>query len=101
MAEVTQKDSKGREHTRRVHTLGDSVVRLRDWYYISAVDETGVGNGMYFLAELLSDRAPGSFAAALNFFKPKVVQEAEARGSNVQRQGEWFTIPTKRLTSNE
>src|SRR5262245_36624014 len=97
--EVTEKDSKGREHTRRVHTLGDSVIRLRDRYYISAVDETGVGNGMYFLAELLCDRPPGSFEEALNFLKPKVVQEAEARGSNVRRQGEWFTIPVKRLTS--
>jgi hypothetical protein len=97
--EVTEKDRNGREHTRRVHTLGDSVVRLRDRYYISAVDETGVGNGMYFLAELLCDRAPASFAEALNHLKPKVVQEAEARGSQVRRQGEWFAIPTKRLTS--
>jgi hypothetical protein len=28
-----------------------------------------------------------------------VVQEAEARGANVRRQGEWFTIPTKFLSS--
>jgi len=97
--EVTEKDSKGREHTHSIHTLGDSVVRLRDRYYISAVDATGVGNGMYFLAELLGDRPPASFEEALEFLKPKVVQEAEAQGSNVRRQGEWFTIPTKRLTS--
>ena len=58
--EVTEKDKQGREHTRRVHTLGDSVVRVRDHYYLSAVDETGVGNGMYFFAELLTDRPPAS-----------------------------------------
>ena len=97
--EVTVKDKHGRVHKRSVHTLGDSVVRVRDRYYLSAVDETGVGTGMYFLAELLTDRAPASLGDALNFLKPKVVQEAEARGSNVRRQGEWFAIPTKFLTS--
>jgi hypothetical protein len=97
--EVTEKDKQGKVHTRQVHTLGDSVVRVRDRYYLSAVDETGVGSGMYYLAELLTDRAPASLDDALNFLKPKTVQDAEARGSNVRRQGEWFAIPTKLLTS--
>src|SRR6266852_4956714 len=97
--EVTEKDKQGRTQTRRVHTLGDSVVRVRDHYYLSAVDETGVGNGMYFFAELLTDRPPASLAEALNFLKPKVVREAEARGANVRRQGEWFAIPTKLVSS--
>jgi hypothetical protein len=97
--EVTEKDKHGRTRTRHVHTLGDSVVRVRDRYYLSAVDETGVGSGMYFLAELQTDRAPTSVNDALNFLKPKVVREAEARGSNVRRQGEWFAVPTKFLTS--
>jgi len=97
--EVTEKDKQGQVHTRRVHTLGDSVVRVRDHYYLSAVDETGVGNGMYFFAELLTDRPPASLAEALNFLKPKVVREAEARGANVRRQGEWFAIPTKLVSS--
>jgi hypothetical protein len=97
--EVIVKDKQGKEHKRNVHTLGDSVVRVRDRYYLSAVDETGTGSGMYFLAELQTDRPPSSLADALNFLKPKVVREAEARGSNVRRQGEWFAIPTKFLTS--
>jgi hypothetical protein len=84
---------------RRVHTLGDSVIRVQDRFYISAVDETGVGRGMYFLAELLCDRPPTSLDEAFNILKPKVVRDAEARGANVMRQGEWFAIPTKRLTS--
>ncbi len=54
---------------------------------------------MYFLAELLTDRALKTLADAFNFLKPKVVPEVEARGSNVERQGEWFAIPTKLLTS--
>jgi hypothetical protein len=97
--EVTEKDKNGHEHTRQVHTLGDSVVRVRDSYYLSAVDETGRGSGMYFLAELQTDRPPASLEEAMNFLKPKVVLEAEARGANVRRQGEWFAIPTKLLTS--
>jgi hypothetical protein len=97
--EVTEKDKHGREHTRQVHTLGDSVVRVHDSYYLSAVDETGRGSGMYFIAELQTDRPPASLEEAMNFLKPKVVREAEARGANVRRQGEWFAIPTKFLTS--
>jgi len=97
--EVTEKDKHGQLQTRRVHTLGDSVVRVRDRYYLSAVDETGVGQGMYSLAELQTDRPPATLKDAFDFLKPKVVLEAEARGANVRRQGEWFAIPTKFLTS--
>jgi hypothetical protein len=98
--EITETDKYGRTETRRVHTLGDSVVRIRDSYYVSAIDETGSGwRGMYFLTELLTDRAPKTLAEAFQFLKPQVVREAEAKGSNVRRQGEWFAIPTKLLTS--
>jgi len=97
--EVTEKDKHGQVHKRQVHTLGDSVVRVRDRYYLSAVDETGVGRGMYFLAELQTDRPPATLKDAFDFLKPKAVLEAEARGSNVRRQGEWFAIPTKLLSS--
>src|SRR5216684_7257944 len=97
--QVKVKDKYGREKTRSVHTLGDSVVRVKDRYYLSAVDETGVGAGMYFLAELLTDRAPETLEDAFNALKPPVVREAEARGSNILRQGEWFAIPTMLRTS--
>jgi hypothetical protein len=98
--EVTERDKQGRVETRRVHSLGDCVVRVRDRYYLSAVDETGAGwRGMYFLAELLTDRPPATLAQAFNFLKPKAVRDAEARGVQVRRQGEWFAIPTKLLTS--
>ena len=98
--EVTVKDKHGQEKTRRIHTLGDSVVQVKDRYYLSAVDETGSGfNGMYFLAELATDRAPQTLEDAFNALKPPVVREAEARGSNILRQGEWFAIPTMLRTS--
>jgi len=97
--EVTEKDKHGRTQTRQIHTLGDSVVRVKDRFYLSAVDETGQGNGMYFLAELLTKRPPASLAEAFTFLKPRPVQEAEARGANVRRQGEWFAIPVNHRTS--
>src|SRR5207245_10818561 len=66
--EVTEKDKYGREETKQVHTLGDSVVRVRERYYLSAVDETGRGRGMYFFAALHTDRAPRTLREALDFF---------------------------------
>ena len=78
--EVIERDEHGREHKRNVHALGDCVIRLQDRYYVSAVDETGVGSGMYFLAELPVDAAPASLDEALNALKPEAVREAEARG---------------------
>ena len=98
--QVTNKDEHGHERTRNIHSLGDSVVRVKDRYYLSAVDETGVGSGMYFLAELATERAPETLEQAVDFLKPKVVREAEARGTNVLRQGEWFAIPTYNRTSD-
>ncbi len=97
--EVVERDEHGREQKRNIHSLGDSVIRVQDRYYVSAVDETSVGNGMYFLAELPVDTQPASLDEALNALKPEVVREAEARGANVRRQGEWFAVPTMRLTS--
>ena len=97
--EVTERDKHGKAETRQVHTLGDSVVRVHHRYYLSAVDETGAGSGMYFLAELSTDRPPSTLEEAFDLLKPEAVREAEARGANVRRQGEWFAIPTKLLTS--
>jgi hypothetical protein len=96
---VEVKDKYGRIHTQTVHTLGDSVIRLRDHFYLSGVDETGINGSIYFLARLVTDRAPTSFEDALSFLKPRVVQDAEARGANVLRQGEWFAVPTMLMTS--
>ena len=97
--DVEVKDAKGHAQIRTIHTLGDSVLRIKDSYFLSGVDETGWGSGMYFFAELVTQRAPLSVEDALNFLKPSVVREAEEKGSNVLRQGEWFAIPTKLLTS--
>ncbi|MGD0499067.1 MAG: hypothetical protein ABSC23_11585 [Bryobacteraceae bacterium] len=92
---VRELNDKGEVETRDVHTLGESVVRIRDRYYLSTVDETARRNNTYFLIELLADRAPASFGEAVDLLKPGIVKEAEAQGRGVVRQGEWFAIPTQ------
>ena len=82
-----------------IHTLGDSVLRVKDHYYLSGVDETGVGSGMYFFAELATKKAPTTLEEAYNTLKPKVVRDAEERGTAVLRQGEWFAIAALVRTS--
>jgi len=96
---VKVKDRNGRITERRIHTLGDSVLRVKDRYYLSGVDETGKGSGMYFFAELVTKQAPPTLEEAYNMLKPKVVREAEGRELNVLRQGEWFAIPARVSTS--
>jgi len=96
---VRELNEKGEMETREVHTLGESVVRIKDRYYVSTVDETSRRSGTYFLIELLTRRAPGSFGEALDLLKPGVVREAEAHGRDVVRQGEWFAIATGMPTS--
>ena len=96
---VQMKDKHGQLHRRFIHTLGDSVLRVKDRFYLSGVDETGIGSGMYFFAELATKQAPSTLEAAYDMLKPKLVREAEGRGQSVLRQGEWFAIPTQVLTS--
>jgi hypothetical protein len=96
---VEVKDKNGRITERTIHTLGDSVLRVKDRFYLSGVDETGKGAGMYFFAELATKQAPPTLEEAYNTLKPQVVREAEGRGQNVLRQGEWFAIPARVSTS--
>ena len=96
--EVWYKKSDGTAALRRVHTLGNSVIRLRDREFVSAVDETGRGRGMYFFTELPRQKSPSSVTEALDMLKPALVQGAEKEGITVRRQGEWFAVPASIAT---
>src|SRR5438445_2013985 len=61
---VRVKDKNGRITEQKIHTLGDSVLRVKDHCYLSGVDETGKGSGMYFFAELATKPAPSTLEAA-------------------------------------
>ena len=90
--EVRYRKPDGTEATRIVHTLGDSVIFVQNRYFVSAVDDTGAGRGLYFLTELRAHHAPRSLAEALETLKPEPVRQAERAGVEVRRQGEWFAI---------
>src|SRR6266852_61918 len=83
---------------RSVHTLGDSVIRVRDHGFVSAVDETGVGRGIYFFTQLPGRKTPSSLQEALDMLKPLFVRNAEKEGLEVRRQGEWFAVPVRTRT---
>lgn len=70
------------------HVLGAVLIRDdRGIHYLCALDE-----GRYFVSKLA---APATTVdEAIAGLKPDPVREAEAAGSPVVRQGEWFFIPT-------
>ena len=97
---VKELNDEGKIETRDVHTLGESVVRIKDRWYLSTVDETASRwQSVYFLIELLTNRAPASYAEAVDLLKPEIVKEAERKGRDVFRQGEWFAIRSQIPTS--
>jgi len=96
--EVEYEKPDGTRSTRMVHTLGDSVLRLGERYWVSAVDPTGAGRGLYFFTQLVMRQRPRSVEHALEALKPMAVRQAEQAGAAVCRQGEWFAIPQKIAT---
>ena len=69
---IKVKDRNGRITERTIHTLGDSVLRVKDRFYLSGVDETGKGNGMYFFAELATKKAPPTLEEAYDIMDNEV-----------------------------
>jgi hypothetical protein len=92
---VEYKKPDGTVAHRSVHTLGDSVIRVRDHDFVSAVDETGVGRGIYFFTQLPRRKTPSTLQEALDMLKPPLVRNAEKEGLEVRRQGEWFAVPVR------
>ena len=96
--DVEYRKADGTRGTRSVHTLGDSVLRLAERYWVSAVDPTGTGRGLYFFTQLVVRQRPRSVEHALEALKPPAVRRADRAGAAVSRQGEWFAVPQKTTT---
>jgi hypothetical protein len=92
---VEYKKPDGTVAQRSIHTLGDSVIRVRDHEFVSAVDETGMGRGIYFFTQLPGRKTPSTLQEALDMLKPPFVRDAEEEGLEVSRQGEWFAVPVR------
>ena len=83
-------DSKGRPIFE--HRLEAVVFSFKNGIYVSSIDPTG--NGVkYFLSELPYLEVP-TVDGAFQSLKPAEVLEAENKGIEVYRQGEFFFIPT-------
>lgn len=96
----------GEEKEREEHLLGGALVRTpKDSgakpypeapskparYFTSGVDPTAHWGRGYFLTELPG--AVETIEAAFEILKPPEVKQAEPKGLEVKRQGEWFFIP--------
>jgi hypothetical protein len=82
--------------TKYEHQLGAVLIGHRGKDYLSAIDETGSGNGTYFLTELLDKVS--TIDEAYQSLKPRMVKEVELGNlpehytGKVKRQGEWFFL---------
>ncbi len=68
------------------HRVGSVVLRFKDHDYLCSMDE-----GSYFVSRL--PKKVSSVKEAFDSLKPDAVKEAEQKGLEVKRQGEWFFIP--------
>lgn len=73
---------------RSSHSLGGVLLKIHGSYFISGWDEIDQRN--YFLCHTPGE--PKTMSEALENLKPWQVQQAEAQGRRVLRQGEWFFI---------
>lgn len=81
------------------HVLGGCLFTWNGKYYVSSIDTSGTGNGLFFLTQIANDQIeqygkPETISEALELLKPDEVKQAENFGVNVLRQGEWFFVET-------
>lgn len=78
-----------------VHFTGASLLKVDGSYFLFDVDRREIKHQIFnpFLAEIPGK--PKSIAEAYELLKPKAVKDAEKKGLEVLRQGEWFFIKTK------
>ena len=67
------------------HMLGTSLIEYESRVFLCSMD-----SGSYFVSELPG--RPEDIEAAYQMLKPKPVVDAEEKGIDVKRQGEWFFI---------
>ena len=74
------------------HVLGGCLFKLgEDRKFLSSMDESGTGRGLFFLTEL-ADNNVTTIEEAYESLKPEEVKKAEKQGKEIRRQGEHFFI---------
>lgn len=78
------------------HILGGTLFELDGRMFLSSIDESGTGHGLFFLTEIV-DKTVATIDEAFESLKPEEVKQAEASGETVLRQGEWFFVPVEQV----
>lgn len=73
------------------HILGGALFRYDGRLFLGSIDPSGVGIGLYFITELMTQDVD-TMEEAFESLKPDAVKKAEAEGRIVYRQGEFFFI---------
>lgn len=78
-----------------VHFTGASLFTVGGKTFLFDIDRREIKHKIFnpFLVELTKNAQ--TISEAYNGLKPKEVKDAEAKGLEVKRQGEWFFIPVK------
>lgn len=81
------------------HFTGASLFRIGSEFYLFDVDRREIEHGIFnpFLVNL--PKAAKTIAEAYNSLKPQAVKDAEKKGLEVLRQGEFFFIPVDAKTN--
>lgn len=91
-------DARKREHVNfdvEVHFTGASLFTVENKTFLFDIDQREIKHKIFnaFLVELTTPVK--TIAEAYESLKPQEVKDAEAKGLEVKRQGEWFFIPVK------
>lgn len=91
-------DAKKRENVPvdvKVHFTGASLFEVQGKIFLFDIDRREIKHKIFnpFLVQLQVEAS--TIADAYESLKPQAVKDAEAKGLEVKRQGEWFFIPVK------
>ena len=89
----------GAYQTQERHFTGALLLENSGRKFLMDIDREEIKHQIFNAFFVEVDRSVKTIAEAYESMKPEVVKQAEAKGLDVKRQGEWFFIPTdKTLT---
>jgi hypothetical protein len=85
----------------KVHFTGASLFKVGKEYFLFDIDRNEIEHGIFnaFLVNLA--KPAKTIEAAYEALKPNEVKQAESKGLEVLRQGEWFFIPVDKRTNSK
>lgn len=95
----TRTDKNGNPYEAQIHHLGASLIQYRNKTYISSIDNTGKGYNTFFIVQLKNnvDTVEEAYRELASKLTDKQYQDYLE--GTIKRQGEYFFIPTKNITT--